>query len=167
MLCQRWLRLAPLSPGQHPLRQQRHAQHCVSTCTRLSVVLVLEEDVDSGGRAAVNMGVTGTGHVFHKSNVAGAKHVSGAITGANLDFARKMNDQPAFGKRVEVPLSGPIKLLHPDLVDIDQGAQFRVLLQTQFLDMAFPVAPCKHAIDSHSAPPYSLARLLSSGLRVV
>jgi hypothetical protein len=48
--------------------------------------------------------------------------VPGAITGANLDFAGQMNDQPAFGKRVEVPLSGTIKLLHPDLVDIGQGA---------------------------------------------
>src|SRR6266702_4208410 len=100
------------------------------------------------------MGLPATGHVFHESNVADAKHLPGAITGANLDFAGQMNDQPAFGKRVEVPLSGPVKLLHPDLVDIGQGAQFRVLLQTQFLHMAFPVAPRKHAIDSHSAPPH-------------
>jgi hypothetical protein len=85
-------------------------------------VLVLEEDVDGGGRAAVNMGVPATGHVFHESNVAGAKHVPGAITGANLDFTGQMNDQPAFGKRVEVPLSGPVKLLHPDLVYIAQCA---------------------------------------------
>jgi hypothetical protein len=33
--------------------------------------------------------------------------------------------------------------------------------------MAFPVAPRKQAIDTHSAPLHSLARLLSSGLRVV
>ena len=66
------------------------------------------------------MGVTATGHVFHESNVAGSKHVPGAITGANLDFAGKMNDQPAFGKRVEVPLSGTVKLFHPDLVYIGQ-----------------------------------------------
>src|SRR5215468_11144213 len=103
------------------------------------------------------MGVTATGHVFHESNIAGSKYLPGAITGANLDFAGQMNDQPAFGKRVEVHLSGPVKLLHPDLVYIDQGAQFRVLLQVQFLDMAFPVAPRKHAINSHSAPPPSLA----------
>src|SRR5712691_6673917 len=82
-------------------------------------------------------------------------------------FAGKMNDQPAFGKRVEVPLSGTVKLLHPDLVYIGQCAQFRVLLQTQFLDMAFTVAPRKNSIDSHSAPPQSLARLLRSGLRLV
>src|SRR5262249_20927093 len=113
------------------------------------------------------MGVTTTGHVFHESNVASSKYVPGAITGANLNFAGQMNDQPAFGKRVEVPLSGTVKLLHPDLVYIGQCAQFRVILQTQFLDMAFPVAPRKHAIDAHSAPPPSLARLLSSGLRVV
>ncbi len=92
------------------------------------------------------MGVTATGHIFHESNVAGAKHVPGAITGANFDFAGKMNDQPAFGKRVEVPLSGTVKLLHPDLVYIGQCAQFRVLLQTQFLDMAFTVAPRKNSI---------------------
>jgi hypothetical protein len=139
----------------------------VSTCTRLSAVLVLEEDVDGGGRAAVNMGVTATGHVFHKSTVAGATHVPGAITGAHLDFARKMHDQPAFGKRVEVPLSGPVTLLHPDLVYLGQGASCRVILHTQFLAMAFTVAPCTHARDAHSAPPHSLARLLSSGLRVV
>src|SRR6266446_5066807 len=113
------------------------------------------------------MGVTATGHVFHESNVSGAKYVPGAITGANLDFAGKMNDQSAFGKRVEVPLSGPVKLLHPDLVDIGQCTQFRVLLQTQFLDMAFTVAPRKHSIDSHSVPPHSIARLVSSGLRLV
>ena len=92
------------------------------------------------------MGVTATGHIFHESNVAGAKHVPGAITGANLDFAGQMHDQPAFGKRVEVPLSGTVKLLHPDLVYIGQCAQFRVLLQTQFLDMAFTVAPRKNSI---------------------
>src|SRR3989454_1914979 len=113
------------------------------------------------------MGVTATGHVFHESNVAGSKHLPGAITGANLDFAGKMNDQPAFGKRVEVPLSGTVKLLHPDLVYIGQCAQCRVLLQTQFLDMAFTVAPRKHSIYSHSAPPHSIARLLRSGLRLV
>jgi hypothetical protein len=68
------------------------------------------------------MGVTTTGHVFHEANVAGSKHLFGAITGANLDFAGEMNDQPAFGKRVEIPLSGPVKLLHPDLTYIGQGA---------------------------------------------
>jgi hypothetical protein len=73
--------------------------------------------------------VPATGHVFHEANVAGAKHLPGTITGANLDFAGQMNDQPAFGKRVEVPLSGPVKLLHPDLVYLGQGAQFRVLFQ--------------------------------------
>src|SRR2546426_10062987 len=113
------------------------------------------------------MGVTATGHVFHESNVAGSKHSPGAITGANLDFAGKMNDQQAFGKRVEVPISGTVKLLHPDLVYTGQCAQFRVLLQTQFLHMAFTVAPRKNSIYSHSAPPYSIARLLSSGLRLV
>jgi len=92
------------------------------------------------------MGVTATGHIFHESNVAGAKHVPGAITGANFDFAGKMNDQAAFVKRVEVPLSGTVKLLHPDLVYIGQCAQCRVLLQTQFLDMAFTVAPRKNSI---------------------
>src|SRR5262245_59852150 len=122
-----------------------------------SAVLVLEEDVDGGSRAAVNVGVTATGHIFHESNVAGTKHLPGAITGTNLDFAGQMNDQPAFGKRVEVHLSGPVKLLHPDLVYTGQGAQFRVILQVQFLDVAFPVAPRKHAIDSHSAPPHSFA----------
>jgi len=108
-----------------------------------------------------------TGHVFHESNVAGSKHLPGAITGANLDFAGKMHDQPAFGKRVEVPLSGTVKLLHPDLVYIGQCAQFRVLLQTPFLDMAFTVAPRKNSLYSHSAPPQSIARLLRSGLRLV
>src|SRR5262245_28572443 len=43
------------------------------------------------------MGMTATGHVFHESNIAGAKHVPGAITGTNLDFAGQMNDQPALG----------------------------------------------------------------------
>src|SRR5882724_10163374 len=153
MVCQRWLRLEHIPPGQHPLRQQPHAQHRLSTCTRLSAVLVLEEDVDGGGRASVNMGVTATGYVFHELNVAGSKHVPGAITGANLDFAGKMNDQPAFGKRVEVPLSGTVKLLHPDLVYSGQCAQFRVLLHTRFLHMAFTVAARKNSIYSHSAPP--------------
>src|SRR5215467_13130367 len=111
------------------------------------------------------MGVTATGHVFHEANVAGAKHLLGAITGANLDFAGQMNDQPAFGQWVEGSISGSVKLLHPDLMYVGQGAEFRVILQTQFLDMAFTVAPCKHTIDAHSAPPHSLARLLSSGLR--
>ena len=64
--------------------------------------LVREEDVDGGGRAAVNVGVTATGHVFHESNVASAKHVPGPITGANLDFTGQMNDQPAFGQGMEV-----------------------------------------------------------------
>src|SRR5215475_9049322 len=114
MLWQRPLRLTPLPPGQRLLRQQPHAQHHVRTCTRLSAVLVLEEDVDGGGRAAVNVGVPATGHVFHEANVASAKHLLGAITGANLDFAREMNDQPAFGQWMEVSLSGPVKLLHPD-----------------------------------------------------
>jgi hypothetical protein len=91
------------------------------------------------------VGVTATRHVFHESNVAGSKHVPGAITGANLDFAGKMNDQPAFGKRVEVPLSGTVKLLHPDLVYIGQCAQFRVLLQTQFLQMACTIAARKNS----------------------
>src|SRR4029453_2664698 len=101
--------------------------------------------------------VHATRHGFHKSEVAGSKHLPGAITGANLDFAGEMNDQPAFGKRVEVPLSGPVKLLHTDLVDIVQGAQFRGLLHPQFLHMAFTVAPRKPAIDAHSTPPHSLA----------
>src|SRR5712691_9775138 len=113
------------------------------------------------------MGVPATGHVFHESHVAGSKHSPGAITGANLDFAGQMNDQPAFGKRVEVPLSGTVKLLHPDLVYIGQCAHFRVLLQTQFLHMAFTVTPRKNSIYSHSAPPHSIARLLNSGLRLV
>jgi hypothetical protein len=33
------------------------------------------------------VGVPAPGHVFHEANVAGAKHVPGAITGTNLDFA--------------------------------------------------------------------------------
>src|SRR5215813_768140 len=130
-----------------------------------SAVLVLENDVDSGGGAAVYVCVPAPGHVFHETDVAGAKHVPGPITRANLDFTGQMNDQPAFGQGVEVHLSGPVKLLHPDLTDIGQGAQGRVLLQTQFLQMAFPVAPGKHAIDAHSVPPHSL-RLLRAGLRV-
>ena len=95
------------------------------------------------------------------------EHVPGPVTGTNLDCARQMNDQPAFGQGVEVHLSGPVKLLYPDLMDMRQGAQGRMLLQPQFLHMAFPVAPRKHAIDAHSAPPYSRARLLQSALRVV
>ena len=71
------------------------------------------------------------------------------------------------GRGGEVHLARPVKLLHPDLVDIGQGAQGRVLLQTQFLHMAFPVAPRKHTIDAHSVPPHSRARLLHSDLRVV
>ena len=86
----------------------------------LSAVLVIEEDVDGGGWAAVNVRVPATGHVFHKANVTGSKHVPGPITGANLDFAGQMNDQPAFGQWVEVHLSGPVKLLHPDLLYIRQ-----------------------------------------------
>src|SRR5262249_3805677 len=66
-----------------------------------SAVLVLEEDVDGGGGAAVHMRVPAPGHVFHETDVAGAKHVSGPITGANLDFPGQMNDQPAFGQGVE------------------------------------------------------------------
>ena len=64
-----------------------HAQHRVSTCTRLAAVLVLEEDVDGGGWAAVNVRVPATAHIFHEANVAGSKHVPRPITGANLDFA--------------------------------------------------------------------------------
>src|SRR5215471_17167706 len=52
-----------------------------------SAVLVLEEDVDGGGGAAVHVRVPAPGHVFHEANVAGAKHVPGSVTGANLDFA--------------------------------------------------------------------------------
>ena len=43
------------------------------------------------------MDVTPAGHIFHQSNIAGSKHLLGAITGSNLDFAGKMNDHPAFG----------------------------------------------------------------------
>jgi hypothetical protein len=93
--------------------------------------------------------------------------VPGPITGTNLDFAGQMNDQPAFGQGVEVHLSVPVKLLHPDLVYIRQCPQSRMLFQTQFLSMAFPVTARKHAIDSHSAPLHSLTRRLSSGLRAV
>ena len=87
MFCQKWLRLEHIQPGQPLLRQQPHAQHRVSPCTSLEAVLVLEDDVDGGGRAAVHVGVPAPGHVFHEANVAGAKHVPGAITGTNLDFA--------------------------------------------------------------------------------
>jgi hypothetical protein len=66
----------------------------------------------------VYMSVPATSYVFHETNVTGAKHVPGAITGANLDFAGQMDDQPAFGQRMEVHLPGPIKLLYSDLVDI-------------------------------------------------
>src|ERR1700756_3291290 len=59
------------------------------------------------------MGMTATSHAFHASNVAGAQRVPGAITGINLDFAGQMKDQPAFGKRMEGPLSGTVNLLHP------------------------------------------------------
>src|SRR5215471_5264512 len=102
-----------------------------------SAVLVLEEDVDSGGGAAVYVCVPAPGRVFHETDVAGAKHVPGPITRANLDFTGQMNDQPAFGQGVEIHLSGPVTLLHPDLVDIGQGPQGWVLLQPQFLHMAF------------------------------
>src|ERR1044072_2035678 len=56
MCCQRWLPLAPSPPGQPPFRQQPHAQHRVCTGTRLSAVLILEEDVDGGGWTAVDVG---------------------------------------------------------------------------------------------------------------
>jgi hypothetical protein len=128
-----------------------HQEDFAESKNNTSRHLVLEEDVDGGGWAAVNVRVPATGHVFHEANVAGAKHVPGPITGANLDFAGQMNDQPAFGQGVEVHLSGPVKLLHPDLLYIRQGPQSRVLLQLQFLHMAFPVTTRKHTIDSHSA----------------
>ena len=63
----------------------------------LTLNLVLEEDVDGGGGAAVHVRVPAPGHVFHEADVTGAKHVPGPITGANLDVAGQMNDQPAFG----------------------------------------------------------------------
>src|SRR5215831_18075836 len=150
--------------GQPPLRPQPYAQHRTSTCMRLSAVLVLEEDVDGGGGAAVHVRVPAPGHVFHEAHVAGAKHVPGPITGANLDFAGQMNDQPAFGQGVEVHLSGSVKLLHPDLVDMRQGSQGRVLLQTQFLHMAFPghwfsmmgMAKCRRLAGKSSSRGYSI-----------
>ena len=50
------------------------------------------------------MGVTTTRHIFHESNVAGSKYLPGSITGSNLNFAGKMNNQPAFGQWAEVAL---------------------------------------------------------------
>jgi hypothetical protein len=62
----------------------------------------------------VHMRVPAPGHIFHEAHVTGAKHGPGPITGANLDFAGQMHDQPAFRQGVEVHLSGPVKLLYLD-----------------------------------------------------
>ncbi len=48
----------------------------------------------------VNVGVTATGYVFHESNIAGSKHLLGAVAGSNLDFAGKMNDRDIGSWRV-------------------------------------------------------------------
>lgn len=70
---------------------------CVTLSTRRATVLILEEDVDGGGWAAVNVRVPATRYVFHEANVTSTKHVTRSITGANFDFPGQMNDQPAFG----------------------------------------------------------------------
>ena len=51
--------------GTAPLHQQPPAQHRMRTCTRRAAVLVLEENVDSGGGAAVHVRVPAPGHIFH------------------------------------------------------------------------------------------------------
>lgn len=102
------------------------------------------------------MGVTATGHVFHESNVASPKYLLGTITGCDFNFARKMNDHPAFRQRVEVHLSGTVKLPDLDLAEIGQCAQLGVILQFHFLDMTFTVASREYSIHSHSVPLIAL-----------
>jgi len=114
----------------------------------------------------VNVGVTATRHVFHESNVAGSKHVPGAITGANLDFAGEMNDQPAFGKRVEVPAFWSRQTVAPGPRVYGSMRQFRVSSKRSSSDGFHRCCP-QNSIDSHRAPPHRIARCLSSGRSLV
>ena len=71
---------------------------------------------------------------------------------------------PALGQRMEVHVSGAVELLDADLGDISHRAQLGVVLQFDFLDMAFTVASRENSIHSHDAPPYGIAKILRSGL---
>ena len=66
------------------------------------------------------MGVPAAGHIFRESNVACTKYLLGAIGGSDLNLAGEMDDQTAFGQRMEINVSGTVKLLDPALGQVGQ-----------------------------------------------